>query len=47
MNGFYFEERVLPGENINNIDYYAGPIKISICCWAEKIWLETNENWET
>jgi hypothetical protein len=46
MSGFYYEERVLPGETINNIDYYAGPVKISICCWAEKIYLEVNKKWE-
>ena len=46
MSGFYYEERVLPGETINNIDYYAGPVKISICCWAEEIYLEVNEKWE-
>lgn len=33
-------------ESDNQITYYAGPIKITICGWSEKITLSTTTEWD-
>lgn len=39
-------ERDLGYESDNLINYYAGPVKISICGFDNTICLKTNSNWE-
>ena len=46
MNKFVYSERLFETENWNLINYYAGPIKISICGLNEEIKIEADEIWQ-
>ncbi len=45
MNDFYYIERLIDTEDSNSINYNAGPMKISICCWKEEIKINCSEKW--
>jgi hypothetical protein len=43
---FAYSERLLGIESDNQINYYAGPMKISISGWSEKIEISCKKKWE-